>query len=248
MNAIDLTGRTAVITGGARGVGFAAAQRLQASGARIALWDINADALTEAKKGLGPDTVIQALDLTDEAAVAHALAETESQLGGVDILVNSAGIAGSSASVAEYSVAEWRRVIDVDLTGIFICCRAVVPGMIARNYGRIVSISSVAGKEGNPNAAAYSAAKAGVIALTKSLGKELARHDIAVNCVTPSPIKTKMLEQVSADHIQYMLSRVPRGRFAEVGEAASMIAWLASAENSFTTAATFDLSGGRTTY
>ncbi len=248
MNKIDLGGQVAVITGGAQGIGFAAAKRLQKSGARVVLWDLDGARLEEAKKALGGDTLVLALDLTDEAKVADAAAMAEKTHGRIDILVNSAGIAGSAVPLFEYTAAEWRRVIDVDLTAVFLCCRAVTPGMIARNYGRIVSIASVAGKEGNPNASAYSAAKAGVIALTKSLGKEVAKYDIAVNCITPSPVKTRMLEQVTAEHIQYMLSRVPRGRFVEVEEAASMIAWLASRENSFTTAATFDLSGGRTTY
>jgi 2-dehydro-3-deoxy-L-rhamnonate dehydrogenase (NAD+) len=180
--------------------------------------------------------------------VTEAAHRTARQFGRIDILVTSAGIAGSSMPVVSYSVDEWKRVVDVDLNAVFLCCRAVVPGMIERNYGRIVNIASIAGKEGNPNAAAYSAAKAGVIALTKSLGKELAMHDIAVNCITPSPIKTRILEQVSEEHIRYMLSRVPRGRFAELEEAASMIAWLVSEETSFTTAATFDLPGGRATY
>ena len=248
MNKIDLADRVAVITGGAQGIGFAAAQRLHASGANVALWDIDAKALAAASTSFGAGASAESLDLTDADAVSSAAERTERKFGRIDILVTSAGIAGSSKPVAEYSVDEWRRVIDVDLTAVFLCCRAVVPGMIARNYGRIVNIASIAGKEGNPNAGAYSAAKAGVIALTKSLGKELASHNIAVNCITPSPIKTRILEQVSEEHIRYMLSRVPRGRFADVEEAASMIAWLASAENSFTTAATFDLSGGRATY
>lgn len=248
MNRIDLDNRVAVVTGGAQGIGFAVARRLRASGARISLWDIDAAQLEKAGADLGSDVTLEALDLTDADAVAAATERTEVHFGRVDILVTSAGIAGSSRPVAEYSVEEWRRVVDIDLTAVFLCCRAVVPGMIGRNYGRIVNIASVAGKEGNPNAAAYSAAKAGVIALTKSLGKELAAHDIAVNCITPSPIKTRILDQVSEEHIRYMLSRVPRGRFAEVDEAASMIAWLVSEENSFTTAATFDLSGGRATY
>jgi 3-oxoacyl-[acyl-carrier protein] reductase len=193
-----------------------------------------------------PGVIVGGSESPDD--VTEAAHRTARQFGRIDILVTSAGIAGSSMPVVSYSVDEWKRVVDVDLNAVFLCCRAVVPGMIERNYGRIVNIASIAGKEGNPNAAAYSAAKAGVIALTKSLGKELAMHDIAVNCITPSPIKTRILEQVSEEHIRYMLSRVPRGRFAELEEAASMIAWLVSEENSFTTAATFDLSGGRATY
>jgi NAD(P)-dependent dehydrogenase (short-subunit alcohol dehydrogenase family) len=247
MNNIDLNGRFAVITGGAQGVGYAVAQRIIASGGRVALWDID-PGVTAAAETLSAGTIGIVLDLTDEHAVAAAAEETERLFGRIDILVNSAGIAGSPLPVVTYSAKEWRRVIDVDLTAVFLCCRAVVAGMTSRNYGRIVNVSSVAGKEGNPNAAPYSAAKAGVIALTKSLGKELAASNIAVNCITPSPIKTRMLEQVSPEHIKYMLSRVPRGRFAELQEAASMIAWLVSEENSFTTASTFDLSGGRATY
>ena len=248
LNQIDLADRVAVVTGGAQGIGFAAARRIHASGAKIALWDLDAKQLEDARSALGEDVLCETLDLTVADDVAEAASRTARQFGRIDILVTSAGIAGSSMPVASYSVDEWKRVIDVDLNAVFLCCRAVVPGMIERNYGRIVNIASIAGKEGNPNAAAYSAAKAGVIALTKSLGKELAMHDIAVNCITPSPIKTRILEQVSEEHIRYMLSRVPRGRFAEVEEAASMIAWLVSEENSFTTAATFDLSGGRATY
>jgi len=248
LNKIDLADRVAVITGGAQGIGFAAARRLHASGSKIALWDIDAKVLDEAKSSLGADILTEVIDLTDADDVVAVTERTIRHFGHVDILVTSAGIAGSSATIANYSVAEWRRVIDVDLNAVFLCSRALVRGMIARNYGRIVHIASIAGKEGNPNAGAYSAAKAGVIALTKSLGKELASYNIAVNCITPSPIKTRILEQVSEEHIRYMLSRVPRGRFADVAEAAAMIAWLASEENSFTTAATFDLSGGRATY
>ena len=247
MNDIDLAGKFAVITGGAKGVGYAVAERIILSGGQVAIWDIDPSVTTSATT-LGAQTVGIVVDLTDEHAVAAATQQTEALFGRIDILVNSAGIAGSSSPVVDYSAEEWRRVIDVDLTAVFLCCRAVVKGMTSRNYGRIVNISSVAGKEGNPNAASYSAAKAGVIALTKSLGKELAASNIAVNCITPSPIKTSMLDQVSPEHIAYMLSRVPRGRFAELHEAASMIAWLVSEENSFTTASTFDLSGGRTTY
>lgn len=248
MNRIDLENRVAVVTGGAQGIGFAVAKRMHVSGARLALWDIDQEQLQKAQAELGATVIVDTLDLTSADAVATAAKRTEAHFGRVDILVTSAGIAGSSMPVAEYSVEEWRRVIDVDLNAVFLCCRAVVPGMISRSYGRIVNIASIAGKEGNPNAGAYSAAKAGVIALTKSLGKELAQHDIAVNCITPSPIKTRILDQVSDEHIKYMLSRVPRGRFAEVDEAASMITWLASAENSFATGAVFDLSGGRATY
>jgi 3-oxoacyl-[acyl-carrier protein] reductase len=189
-----------------------------------------------------------AVDVTDLPGVEEAVAETVQALGGVDILVCNAGIAGPTAPLWEYPVEDWRRVVDIDLTGVFLCLRAVVPLMIAQNYGRICSTASVAGKEGNPNAGAYSAAKAGVIALTKSLGKELAGHDIAVNCITPAAARTRIFEQISQQHVDYMLSKIPRGRFVEVAEIAAMVAWLVSSENSFTTGAVFDLSGGRATY
>ena len=245
MNRIDLDKRVAVITGGARGIGFATAERLTASGARAALWDLDG-AETASKRLAG--ALGCAVDVTDAASVAAALAETERRLGPVDILVTSAGITGPNTTVSEYTPDAWRKVIEVDLTGVFLCCRAVVPGMQRRNYGRIVNIASIAGKEGNPNASAYSAAKAGVIALTKSLGKELARSDIRVNCVTPAAVKTEMFAQMTQQHIDYMLSKIPMGRFGLVEEIAAMIAWLASEECSFTTGGVFDLSGGRATY
>jgi len=245
MNQIDLANRVAVVTGGARGIGFAAAERCARSGARVALWDRDG---AEAAAWRIAGALGCAIDVTDEAAVATALALTEERLGPVDILVTSAGITGPNASVAEYPAAAWRQVIDVDLTGVFLCCRALVPGMLAQNYGRIVTIASIAGKEGNPNAAAYSAAKAGVIALTKSLGKELAATGVRVNCVTPAAVKTELFAQMTESHIQYMLSKIPLGRFGTVEEIAAMIAWLASEECSFTTGGVFDLSGGRATY
>jgi NAD(P)-dependent dehydrogenase (short-subunit alcohol dehydrogenase family) len=245
MNQIDLANRVAVVTGGARGIGFAAAERCARSGAKVALWDRDG-AEAAARRIAG--AIGCAVDVTDEAAVAAALALTEKRLGPIDILVASAGITGPNASVAEYPAAAWRQVIEVDLTGVFLCCRAVVPGMTARNYGRIVTIASIAGKEGNPNAAAYSAAKAGVIALTKSLGKELAASGLRVNCVTPAAVKTELFAQMTESHIQYMLSKIPLGRFGTVEEIAAMIAWLASEECSFTTGGVFDLSGGRATY
>jgi 3-oxoacyl-[acyl-carrier protein] reductase len=245
MNQIDLKNRVAVITGGARGIGLATAERFVASGARLALWDRDG-AETAAQRFAG--AIGCTVDVTDERRVAAALAETERRLGPVDILVASAGIAGPNATVAEYPVDAWRQVIDVDLNGVFLCCRAVVPGMVKRNYGRIVNIASVAGKEGNPNAAPYSAAKAGVMALTKSLGKELAQTGVRVNCVTPAAVKTAIFDQITQQHIDYMLSKIPMGRFGTVEEIAAMIAWLASEECSFSTGAVFDLSGGRATY
>jgi 2-dehydro-3-deoxy-L-rhamnonate dehydrogenase (NAD+) len=245
MNQIDLKNRVAAITGGARGIGFATAQRFQQSGARVALWDRDgAEAAAKDVAGAIGCTV----DVTDERSVAAALAETERRLGPVDILVASAGIAGPNATVADYPVDVWRQVIDVDLNGVFLCCRAVVPGMVRRNYGRIVNIASVAGKEGNPNAAPYSAAKAGVMALTKSLGKELAKTGVRVNCITPAAVRTAIFDQITQEHIDYMLSKIPMGRFGTVEEMAAMIAWLASEECSFSTGGIFDLSGGRATY
>jgi 2-dehydro-3-deoxy-L-rhamnonate dehydrogenase (NAD+) len=244
-NRIDLAGRVAVVTGGARGIGFAAAERCARSGARLALWDRDgAEAAARRIEGaLGC-----AVDVTDESAVAAALAETERRIGAVDILITSAGITGPNRTVADYPAAAWREVIEVDLTGVFLCCRAVLPGLQARDYGRIVNVASIAGKEGNPNAAAYSAAKAGVIALTKSLGKELAATGIRVNCVTPAAVRTELFAQMTPQHIDYMLAKIPLGRFGTVEEVAAMIAWLASAECSFTTGGVFDLSGGRATY
>lgn len=248
MNAIDLAGQVAVVTGGAQGIGFAVAQRLIQSGAHVCLWDLRGDLLDTAKAALGPATSSQLVDISDPDAVARATGATETAQGRIDILVHSAGIAGKNAPLDDYQIDEWRRVIDINLNGTFFVNRAIVPGMKARNYGRIVNISSVAGKEGNPNASAYAAAKAGVIGLTKALGKELAKYDIAVNAVTPATAKTGILDELTPEFIQYMLSRIPRGRFLEVAEAASMIAWLVSRENSFTTASVFDLSGGRATY
>jgi 3-oxoacyl-[acyl-carrier protein] reductase len=245
MNQIDLKNRVAAITGGARGIGLAVAERFQRSGAKVALWDLDAaQAAAQRIEGAIGCTA----DVTDEKSVTAALAETERRLGPVDILVASAGIAGPNATVADYPVDAWRKVIEVDLNGVFLCCRAVVPGMVKRSYGRIVNIASIAGKEGNPNAAPYSAAKAGVIALTKSLGKELAQTGVRVNCVTPAAVKTAIFDQITEQHIQYMLSKIPMGRFGTVEEIAAMIAWLASEECSFSTGGVFDLSGGRATY
>lgn len=248
MNTYDLTGQVAVVTGGAQGIGHAIARRLVDSGATVSLWDRNAGALAEAQASLGEMTSTMTVDITDLQALEAAHAEVEESVGPISILVNSAGIAGSNGTLEDYDPEEWRRVIEVNLNGTFYVNRVCVPAMKARNYGRIVNISSVAGKEGNPNLAAYSAAKAGVIGLTKSLGKELAKYDIAVNAITPAVAKTAILETLTDDVVDYMLVRIPRGRFLEVEEASSMVAWLVSKENSFTTASVFDLSGGRSTY
>jgi NAD(P)-dependent dehydrogenase (short-subunit alcohol dehydrogenase family) len=248
MNKIDLEGQVAVVTGGAQGLGLAMARRMVASGARVSLWDVEEKLLADAAALLGDAASTVKVDITDPDAVVAAHARAEEVAGPVSILVNSAGIAGPNHRLEEYPVDAWRRVIEINLNGTFIVNRAVVPAMKQRNYGRIVNIASIAGKEGNPNASAYSASKAGVIALTKSLGKELAGHDIAVNCVTPATAKTRILDQLKPEFIDYMLSRIPRARFLEIEEAASMVAWLVSKENSFTTASVFDLSGGRATY
>ncbi|MEO7223774.1 MAG: SDR family NAD(P)-dependent oxidoreductase [Devosia sp.] len=248
MNQIDLAGQVAVITGGAQGIGYAVAQRLALSGAKVSLWDMREDLLLVAAKELGNSTDTQVVNVADYAAVAEAAARTETLFGRIDILVNSAGIAGKNAPLDEYELDEWHRVIDIDLNGTFYVNRAVLPGMKARNYGRIVNIASIAGKEGNPNASAYAAAKAGVIGLTKAVGKECAKYDISINAITPATAKTRILQELKPEFIDYMLSRIPRGRFLEVDEAASMVAWLVSKENSFTTASVFDLSGGRATY
>ncbi|MBM7067996.1 SDR family NAD(P)-dependent oxidoreductase [Actibacterium sp. 188UL27-1] len=248
MNTYDLTGKVAVVTGGAQGLGEAVLRRLYLSGARVASWDANLARNEVTCAQLGPDLLAVPCDVANAGSVADALAATEAKFGGVDILVNSAGIAGPNAPVAAYELTAWEQIVAVNLTGTFLVNRAMVPGMEGRNYGRIVNIASIAGKEGNPNACAYSASKAGVIGFTKSLGKELAGHDIAVNCVTPAAARTPIFDQMSEEHITYMLSKIPRNRFLEVEEAASMVVWLVSAENSFTTAGVFDLSGGRATY
>ena len=248
MNQIDLAGQVAVVTGGAQGLGFAIARRLIDSGAKVSLWDANADVLEPAVAALGEAASRQVVNITDLDALAEAHADVEAKVGPVSILVNSAGIAGKNATLEDYDPDEWRRVVEVNLNGTFYVNKVMIAGMKARNYGRIVNISSVAGKEGNPNLSAYSAAKAGVIGLTKSLGKELAKFDIAVNAITPATAKTGILDTLTPEFIEYMLVRIPRGRFLEVDEAASMVAWLVSRENSFTTASVFDLSGGRTTY
>ena len=248
MNRIDLDGRQAVVTGGAQGIGRAIAERLLDSGAGVTLWDLDSGELEATRQALGAGTGGVVVDVADPESVERAAAETIRAAGRIDILVNNAGIAGPNATTWEYPIDEWRRVVEIDLNGVFYCCRAVVPHMIERGYGRIVNTASIAGKEGNPNASAYSAAKAGVIALTKSLGKELADHDIAVNCITPAAARTRIFEQITQAHIDYMLSKIPRGRFVLVEELAALVAWLVSEENSFTTGAVFDASGGRATY
>ncbi len=250
MNQIDLHGKSAVVTGGARGIGYAIAERLLASGAKVSLWDRDAEALATAAKSLGGSGTVHTatVNLTEADSVAAAESNTVKQLGAIDILVNNAGIAGVNKKTWEFTPEEWKIVVDIDLNGVFLVCRAVVPGMIQRRYGRIVNIASIAGKEGNPNAAHYSAAKAGVVALTKSLGKELAQTGVIVNCITPAVIQTDILKQLTQQHIDYMLSKIPMGRFGLTSEAAALVAWLASAECSFSTGAVFDLSGGRATY
>ena len=250
MNQIDLKNRIAVVTGGAQGIGYAIAARLLESGASVSLWDRDAELLKTAAAQLSAKgTVsIEVVDVSDEESVAIATSSTATKQGRIDILVANAGIAGPNHKTWEYPIDAWKQILDINLTGVFLCCRAVVPHMIRQNYGRIVNIASIAAKEGNPNASAYSASKAGVVALTKSLGKETADKNIAVNCVTPAAARTRIFDQISQEHIDYMLSRIPRGRFLEVHEAAAMIAWLVSEENTFTTGAVFDLSGGRATY
>ena len=248
MNQIDLNGQVAVITGGAQGIGFAIASRLVKSGAKVSLWDMNADLLAKAKAELGEAASTIEVNITNYDAVAAAVAEVESKLGKLDILVHSAGIAGKNAPLDEYELDEWRRVIEIDLNGAFYVNRAVLPGMKARNYGRIVNIASVAGKEGNANASHYSASKAGLIGLTKSLGKELATKGVLVNAVAPAAARTAIFDQMLPQHIDYMLSKIPMGRFVEPPEIAAMVCWLASEDCSFSTGAVFDLSGGRATY
>ncbi len=250
MNTIDLTDRHAVVTGGAQGIGLAVAQRFLASGASVTLWDRDREMLASAVTELGALGAVDAVttDVTQAESVGAAAASTAEKFGRIDILVANAGISGPDLKCWEVPVEVWKQIVDVDLTGVFLCCRAVVPFMRRRKYGRIVNVASIAGKEGNPNASAYSAAKAGVIALTKSLGKELADQNIAVNCITPAAARTRIFEQISQEHIDYMLSKIPRGRFLKVEEIAAMVAWLVSEENSFTTGAVFDLSGGRATY
>jgi 3-oxoacyl-[acyl-carrier protein] reductase len=248
MNKLDMAGRGAIVTGGASGIGLAIAQRLAASGANVAIWDMAADLDAKAKSlGAGKHVGIR-VDVTKIGEVEAAMRTSVAALGKVDAMVNSAGVAGKNSTVAEYPIEEWLRVCDINLNGVFYCCRTVAPHMIANNYGRIVNIASIAGKEGNPNASAYSASKAGVIGLTKSLGKELAKNRITVNCVTPAAVRTPIFDQVEQYHIDYMLSKIPMGRFGEVAEIAAMVAWMCTEDCSFTTGGVFDLSGGRATY
>ncbi len=250
MNKIDLQGKIAVVTGGARGIGFAITQRLLASGAQCSLWDMDAEALGAAAKALAGQGMVHtaAVNVTLPESVQAAADQTCGHFGSIDILVNNAGIAGATKKTWEFTPAEWQEVLQVDLFGVFLCCRALVPKMVGKGYGRVVNIASIAGKEGNPNASHYSAAKAGVIALTKSLAKETATTGVIVNCVTPAVIETDILKQITQQHIDYMLSKIPMGRFGLKEEAAALVAWLCSAECSFTTGAAFDLSGGRATY
>jgi 2-dehydro-3-deoxy-L-rhamnonate dehydrogenase (NAD+) len=248
MNQLDLNGRHAVVTGGASGIGFAISQRLLASGASVTWWDRDAAAMAAARQQLGAYIQCVSVDVTEHASVVNALRETVAEHPAIDMLINCAGITGPNVKLWDYPPGDWLQVMQVNLNGLFYCCREVVPLMRQRNYGRIVNIASVAGKEGNPNASAYSASKAAVIALTKSLGKELADTGIRVNCVTPAAVKTAMFEQMTPEHIAFMLSKIPMGRFGEPEEIAAMVAWLCTEDCSFSTGAVFDLSGGRATY
>ena len=250
MNKIDLSGKFAVITGGARGIGYAITERLLDSGASCCLWDMDPAASADAVKTLSAKGTVHAVtvDVTQAGSVQAAAATTLQMYGRIDLLVNNAGIAGETKKTWELTPEHWQRVLQVDLFGVYLCCHAVVPAMLAQGYGRIVNIASIAGKEGNPNASHYSAAKAGVIALTKSLGKELATSGVLVNCITPAVIQTDILKQITQQHIDYMLAKIPMGRFGRTEEAAALVAWLCSEDCSFSTGAVFDLSGGRATY
>ena len=245
MNKINLENRVAIVTGGAQGFGLAITKRFIESGAKVIIWDKDTEYLN--KVDLKNIQKIE-VDVSNHKSVENAFAESLTHENKIDILINNAGIAGPNFKTWDYPLEEWQKVIDIDLTGVFYCCKTIVPHFIKNNYGRIVNISSIAGKEGNPNAMPYSAAKAGVIALTKSLGKELAENNISVNCVTPAPAKTRIFDQITQEHIDYMLSKIPRNRFVLVEELASLVAWMSSEENSYTTGSTFDLSGGRATY
>jgi len=248
MNQLDLKGRHAIITGGASGLGYAISERMIASGATVTWWDVNADVMANAAKAIGSDVHCEKVDVTQHTSVVAALARTVQKRGKVDILVNSAGITGPNMKLAEYPPDAWAQVINVNLNGTFHCCRELAAHMQSNSYGRIVNIASVAGKEGNPNASAYSASKAAVIALTKSLGKELANSGVLANCVTPAAVKTAMFDQMTPEHIAFMLSKIPMGRFGKTDEVAAMVSWLCTEDCSFSTGAVFDLSGGRSTY
>jgi 3-oxoacyl-[acyl-carrier protein] reductase len=248
MNQLDLQGRHAVITGGAVGLGYAIAERMLASGASVTLWDMNPEALAKARSALGDKVATVVVDVGQHASVVDAVRQTVAVRPAVDILVNSAGITGPNVKLWDYPPEQWMQVQQVNLNGLFFCCREIVPLMRAQNYGRIVNIASVAGKDGNPNASAYSASKAGVMALTKSLGKELADTGVRVNCVTPAAVKTPIFDQMSPEHIAFMLSKIPMGRFGTTEEVAAMVSWLCTEDCSFSTGAVFDLSGGRSTY
>jgi len=249
MNNFDLKNRVAIITGGAQGFGLAISKRIIQSGGKVVIWDIDENAIKSALNEVNSENLsFKKVDVTNFVEIEKTLLEIEKELGKIDIFVNNAGITGMNAKVWDYPLDEWKKVIELDLNSTFYCCKAVVPHMIKNNYGRIVNIASIAGKEGNPNASAYSTAKAGVIGFTKSLGKELADKNIAVNCVTPAAAKTRIFDQMTKEHIDYMLSKIPRNRFAKVDELASLVCWLSCEENSFTTSAVFDLSGGRATY
>ena len=245
----DLNKRVAVVTGGAQGFGLAVSERFIEAGAKVIIWDIDEEAIKKAiDKVNSKNLTYQIVDVSDFENINNSLMEIENKHGKIDIFINNAGIAGMNTTVAEYPLDEWKKVMNLNLNSVFYCCKAVVPFMLKNDYGRIVNIASIAGKEGNPNASAYSTSKAGVIGLTKSLGKELAQKNIAVNCVTPAAAKTRIFDQMTEEHINYMLSKIPRNKFAKVEELASLVTWLASEENSFSTAAVFDLSGGRATY
>jgi 3-oxoacyl-[acyl-carrier protein] reductase len=250
MNQIDLKRRKAVVTGGAQGIGFSIASRLIASGATLSLWDRDEALLNRAQTELSVrgEVSTEVVDVASAESVRRATTSALEKHGRIDILIANAGIAGPNLKSWEYPLDTWKQVIDINLTGVFLCCRAVIPYLLEQDYGRIVNVASIAGKEGNANASAYSASKAGVIAFTKSLGKETANKNIAVNCITPAAARTRLFDQMSQEHIDFMLSRIPRGRFLEVDEVSAMVAWLVSEENSFTTGAVFDLSGGRATY
>ena len=249
MNNFDLKNKVAIVTGGAQGFGFAITEKFLASGAKVLIWDIDEKEANDALKKLNNENCsYQKVDVNNFNDIEKTLKQIESSHGKIDIFINNAGITGMNAEIADYPIDEWKKVINLNLNAVFYCCKAVVPYMIKQNYGRIVNISSIAGKEGNPNAGAYSTSKAGVIGLTKSLGKELAQKNIAVNCVTPAAAKTRIFDQMTKEHIDYMLSKIPRNKFAKVEELASLVTWLSSEENSFSTAAVFDLSGGRATY